>query len=51
MTTPRMPSDTDPYTPGVGVGPIHLLAGSADYHTLVFQSRTDLERKSRVEIE
>ena len=30
--------------------PIHLLAGSADYHTLVFQSRTDLERKSRVEI-
>lgn len=30
--------------------PIHLLAGSADYHTFSFQSRTDLERKSRVEI-
>ena len=31
--------------------PVQLKAGSADYHTLVFQSRTDLERKSRVEIQ
>ncbi|MEO8590634.1 MAG: hypothetical protein ABI432_14765 [Flavobacteriales bacterium] len=30
--------------------PLRLKAGSADYHTIVFQSRTDLERKSRVEI-
>jgi hypothetical protein len=30
--------------------PLQLNAGSADYHTFVFQSRTDLERKSRVEI-
>ncbi|MBK6829451.1 MAG: hypothetical protein IPG92_01315 [Flavobacteriales bacterium] len=29
---------------------LDLSAGSADYHTLKFQSRTDLERKSRVEI-
>ena len=31
--------------------PLQLKAGSADYHTFVFQSRTDLERKSRVEIQ
>ncbi|HMC97910.1 MAG TPA: hypothetical protein VKG92_09660 [Flavobacteriales bacterium] len=31
--------------------PLQLVAGSADYHTIVFQSRTDLERKSRVEIQ
>lgn len=30
--------------------PLQLKAGSADYHAFVFQSRTDLERKSRVEI-
>ncbi len=29
---------------------LNLSAGSADYHTLIFQARTDLERKSRVEI-
>lgn len=29
---------------------LDLSAGSANYHTLKFQSRTDLERKSRVEI-
>ena len=29
---------------------LDLPAGSADYHTLKIQSRTDLERKSRVEI-
>lgn len=29
---------------------LDLPAGSADYHMLKFQSRTDLERKSRVEI-
>ena len=31
--------------------PLRLQAASADYHTFVFQSRTDLERKSRVEIQ
>jgi len=40
---------------GVEMGRAHLLlhlpASSADYHTFVFQSRTDLERKSRVVIE
>lgn len=29
---------------------INLAAGAADYHTLRFQSRADLERKTRVEL-
>ncbi len=29
---------------------VDLQAGSADYHTFLFQSRTDLERKSKVVI-
>lgn len=42
--------DKDGLEYGRASAPVKLAAGGADYLTLRFQSRTDLERKSRVEL-
>ncbi|MBK7383524.1 MAG: hypothetical protein IPI81_09330 [Flavobacteriales bacterium] len=42
--------DADGVEMGRATLSLDLAVGSADYHTVLFQSRTDLERKCRVEI-